>query len=73
VTTFSGSKSYIVPAFSTIPTGFEAAIIYSDVSTSPPAFVIFNPQTREYDWSLATQQVDAFTLTMQGLYPGGMT
>ena len=45
----SGTTSYTVPAFTTIPTGFESSIVYTDVSAGKPAGITFNSRT--YDWS----------------------
>jgi len=62
---YFGSTSYIVPAFATIPSGSESLIAYSDVSSSNPSSLSFNPLTREYSWPTSIP-VGTYTLTMQG-------
>jgi hypothetical protein len=62
----TGTKKYIVPSFTTNPSGYEAFIIYSDVSTGSPASVSFDPTSREYDWSSVLLSPVTFTLSMQG-------
>jgi hypothetical protein len=46
-----GSTSYTIPAFTTLPSGIENMIAYSDVSASKPTAVTFSPTLREYYWS----------------------
>ena len=66
----TGTKKYIVPSFTTNPAGYEATIIYSDVSTSSPPSVTFDPLTREYDWSSVLTSAASFTLSIKGDYTG---
>jgi hypothetical protein len=66
----TGTTKYIVPSFTTNPAGYEANIIYSDVSTGSPTSVSFEPTSREYDWSSVLLSPSTFTLSMQGDYAG---
>ena len=59
------NSKYIVPAFSSLPSGIEGMIVYSDESVSLPTEITFSPSTREYDWS-KVNSTGNFTIKLKG-------
>ena len=60
---------YTVPAFTTVPTGSESSIVYSDVTGTLPNSVMFSSETQYYSWSNSIP-VGSYTFTMQGTLAG---
>ena len=58
-----------MPAFTTVPSGIENLIVYSDVSVFKPTAVIFNPSLRLYDWS-GVNTTGSFNITMKAFISG---